>query len=59
MKIKPSRKIHANIQNCFLVNDQRDAHILFYVFISICKSTCFEHVVFIIRRDKLYQYSLR
>jgi len=41
-----------------LVNDQRDAQILFYVFISIYNSTCFEHIAFIIRRDKLYQYNL-
>jgi len=42
-----------------LVNDQRDAQILFYVFLSIYNSLhVSEHVVLIIRRDKLYQYSL-
>jgi len=34
-----------------LVNDQSDAQILFYVFISIYNSICFEHIVLIIRRD--------
>jgi len=33
-------------------------HKVFSVFISIYNSTCFEHTVLIIRRDKLYQYSL-
>jgi len=42
----------------FLVNDQRDAQILFYVFISIYNSTCFEHIVLIVRREKFYLYSL-
>ena len=32
--------------------------ILFYVFIFIFNSTCFEHIVFIIRGDKLCQYNL-
>jgi hypothetical protein len=35
----------------FLVNDQRDAQIPFYVFIYIFNSTYFEHVVLIITRD--------
>ena len=39
-------------QTWFLVNDQRDAQILFYVFISIYNSTFFEHIALIIRRDK-------
>jgi len=43
---------------CFLVNDQRDALILFYVFISIYNSLHVSSTVLIIRRDKLYQYSL-
>ena len=81
------------IMQWFLVNDQREAQISFYVFISIynslhvsstscslsgetncinttsgnchsvleavtCATTCFEHLVLIIRRDKLYQYNL-
>jgi len=29
----------------FLVNDQRDAQIPFYVFLFIYNSTCFEHLV--------------
>jgi len=32
--------------------------ILFYVFIYIFNSTCFDHIVLIIRRDKLCQYNL-
>jgi len=39
-----------------LVNDQRDTQIPFCIFIY--DSTYFEHIVLIIRRDKLYQYNL-
>jgi len=43
----------------FLVNDQRDAHISFLcIYFYLQLSTCFEHIMLIIRRDKLYQYSL-
>jgi hypothetical protein len=38
----------------FLVNDQLDTQIPFNVFIYLQLSTCFEHVMLIIRRDKLY-----
>jgi len=38
----------------FLLKDQLDAQILFNVFIYLQLYTCFEHVVLIIRRDKLY-----
>jgi len=48
---KPTLLQHTTI---FLVNDQLDAQILFYVFISIYNSACFQHIVLIIRRDKLY-----
>ena len=40
---------------CFLVIVQPDAQILFNVFIYLQFSTCFEHVMLIIRRNKLYQ----
>ena len=41
----------------FLVIVQLEAQILFNVFIYLYFSTCFEHVMLIIRRNKLYQYS--
>ena len=42
-----------------LVDDQHDAQILFLcISFYLYLSTCFEHIVLIIRRDKLYQYSL-
>jgi len=41
-----------------LVNDQRDTRIIFCVYFYLELSTCFEHTVLIIRRDKLYQYNL-
>jgi len=40
-----------------LGNVQLDAQIPFNVFIYLQLSACFEHVVLIIRRGKLYQYS--
>jgi hypothetical protein len=45
-------------RSCSVPSDQRDAQIIFYAFISIYNSTCFEHILIIIRRDKLYQYNL-
>ena len=43
----------------FLVNDQHDTQISFLcIYFYLKLSTCFEHIVLIIRRDKLYQYSL-
>ena len=45
------------IMQWFLVIVQLDAQILFNVFIYLLFSTCFEHVMLIIRRNKLYQYS--
>ena len=43
-----------------LVSDQRDAQIPFDIFICfyLKLSTYFEHIVLIIRREKLYQYIL-
>jgi len=41
----------------FLVIVQLDAQIPFNVFIYLYFSTCFEHVMLIIRRNRLYQYS--
>ena len=35
-KLHPNRKV--NVENEFLVNDQRDAQILFYIFISVYNS---------------------
>ena len=39
-----------------LVNDQRDAQFFLCLYLYFQLSTCFEHIVLIIRRDKLCQY---
>jgi hypothetical protein len=49
---------HQERQIVSIQHHQRDAQILFHIFISIYNSTCFEHIVLIIRRDKFYQYSI-
>ena len=45
------------IMQWFLTIVQLDAQILFNVFIYLWFSACFEHVMLIIRRNKMYQYS--
>jgi hypothetical protein len=47
------KQIHNHSEKQFLANNQLYAPIPFNIFIYFQLSTCFEHVVFIIRRDQI------